>query len=201
MVGASEGFWELMSLSAPIRTEYCMRHGYELLFKKYKKNLPLPQECERQYSILEALKGCDWLFETGADTLITNLTVKLEDIIAKYASDGHMIIGMDVNGINNDVVLYKNCPQVIELMNYIIKNFQHNDQYMMSKAFECHHAGIKEIRIPQKVFNAYLYDRFYHYGKRPEGQWEKGDFIIHIPALLFIERVAVIKEKLQEVIR
>ena len=188
-----------MELTKSNRQEYCDRHGYELMLRKYTDMTW--SKCERTKLQQDALWLCDWELWMGVDTLITNMTVKVENII-KQCGDAEVIIGVDVNGINNDVMLIKNCLNSLEFLDYVINNFQSNDQYTMELAFQTL-PHLKVVKVPQEVFNSYPYYLYPEYssGQRQEGLWQKGDFIIHVPNRSLDVRIAELRARLNDVVR
>jgi len=207
VIGYCDNYQELARVALPNHLEYCLRYGYQLIIGKYRDPIQGNLETlwkERMPFLRTALQMSDLVLWLGLDTIITNMTITVESIFEKY-KPADIIIGVDVNGINNDSVFIRNCKDSFDFIDFIINNFQCNDQYMMSHAFNT----MKQLKfkmIPQKEINAYLYDRFYGFKDkdghpRREGQWTKGDYIIHTPALPLGIRIEVAKEKMLEVVR
>jgi hypothetical protein len=98
--------------------EYCGRHNYDCYIKK--DNFTLKHlGFEKIRLLLELLKTdkYDWLYWRGADTLITNFQIKLEDLID---NNYHLLISLDVHGINSDSLFVRNSPQGVQLLENIL---------------------------------------------------------------------------------
>ena len=110
---------------------YCERHGYVL--KHYEDgaeslvgkpmragNPPIPEDhlpigWAKVYAMKDAFEkypDCEWIFNTDCDVMITNMTIKLEDIVNECTKDTnvHVIIPADCNGINCGNMFIKNSP-------------------------------------------------------------------------------------------
>jgi hypothetical protein len=189
--------WEMMALTAANRTEYCMRHRYHLQLIKYLSFKHFVMEKEIQ--ICNQLRYCDWLLFMGVDTCFTNMTIGLEDLIEKH-KDSFMVIGKDVNGINNDVMLIRSCSEAHTFLGAVIglhEQFE-NDQHAMANLLNQDDTGVAVIH--QKAINAMPY-WLYPYPDDKGGCWEEGDFIFHAAGLPFETRMNVLKEVMQKVTR
>lgn len=198
MTICSDSYWPLMKLCMPDKLEYCLRHNYQLSIKKC--ILPIQTFMyEREVLMLEDLKGCDVLVFTGADTLITNLSIKLEHFIENFDFD--FLIGKDVNGINNDVFFLKNNERSITFLKWVIdaRTTFSTDQDAM-KVYVDLKTDFRTVIVPQKLFNAMPY-WLYNYKNDGGGTWKPGDFIFHCPGLPFDSRVKVMNEILTKVVR
>lgn len=198
LTAASEQYWPLMQKTGPNKMEYCLRHGYELLMRTHG---PFQGRWgERERFMHDALKNgaCDWLAFFGADTLITNMTIKLETIID---DNFDFIIAADVHGINNDVFLMRNCFQSLNFISHVasLSNRHPNDQSAM---FEVMHsmAGYRsKVLHEQRIMNSMPYAE---YGMPEDaGRWQEGDLCFHAPGLTLERRMELIDEHLAKVVR
>lgn len=104
---------------------YCERHGYQF-FKKTNgfsgKNLGF----EKLIVIRDILlnNDLDWIYWCGADTMITNYSIKLEDLID---DNYNFIISCDVWDWNADSFLIKNDKKSIAFLDKIISKY---DEYI-----------------------------------------------------------------------
>lgn len=197
--------WEMMQLTAPNRLEYCMRNRYQLVLPRYFSFKQYVMEKEIQ--IIDQLRYCDWLLFMGVDTCFTNMTTQIESLIKKY-EDKFLIIGKDVNGINNDVMLIKSCfgaNQFLGATIGMLKAWDNNkqeifnsDQHAMQNLIGDDSKGIAVIH--QKEINAMPY-WLYDYPDDRGGCWKEGDFIFHAPGMSFENRMKVLKEVLGKVVR
>jgi len=208
LTGADDNYWKLMQLVAPNRLEYCMKHGYQLSLIRYRDlerhfNTTSIAFIERDTRTLKALRECNWLFYMDVDSIITNMKIRLEDIINEYF-DCQFIIGNISNGINNGIMLIRNCPQTINFLTTVIEDLHtyNNNQGAMADILK-RIAGVKVARIKQTIFNSMPYDEYNKsdWRNQKDGQWEKGHFVMHVPALRLKTRIKIIKEHLEEVTR
>lgn len=195
--------------------KYCDLHGYDLVVRTNNFVMPSSQiGYEKLDLILSILKTnqYDLIFWRGADTMITNFTKKLDEIIEL---DNFFIVTADVHGINADSFLIKNCQLAIDFFEEILLNrFNYIDEQHAFNMLQ-HKYGIKVI--PQKYINSYDYklycstESFNHNGYQPEceagldvfgqlGQWSDGDFMIHWPGITNEKRVQLATEYASRVI-
>lgn len=176
------------------KVEYCQRHGY-------KADLRLeawPNDHAGQVlkvdileDTLKAMPEDSWTWWTGADLMITNFTIRLEDIIDE---NYHFIVASDFNGINADSFLLRNSPKGREYLKMIrdtIPSYKDNwegEQGIMKDTYEKYKHDTVKL-VPQKTMNSYNYALYR--GRYPEplidklgtvGDWSIGDFVIHWPA-------------------
>ena len=209
---------------------YCERHGYVL--KHYEDcaeslvggkpmragNPPIPEThypmgWAKVYAIKDAFEkypDCEWIFNTDCDVMITNMTIKLEDIVNECTKDTnvHVIIPADCNGINCGNMFIKNSPIGKAFLDTIIAGmplyrnwYMFENQLIQDLCVGTHltEQGVKAggtlwgrvIKIlPQRVFNSYDYKKIPLLKDRPQyndilghdGQWKEGDFIIQWPS-------------------
>ena len=63
----------------------------------------------------------EWIFSTDCDVMITNMNIKLEDIIKEHSNENiHVMIPADCNGINCGNMLVRNSPIGKAFLNTII---------------------------------------------------------------------------------
>jgi hypothetical protein len=207
---------------------YCERHAYDLyvsddlgesLIGKPLQcgNPPIADNCVpggwgKIYAMKDAMERhpeSEWIFNIDTDAMITNMTIKLEDIIEEHAGpETHVIVPVDINGINCGVMLVRNSPigkafldTVIAGMPlyrhwYMFENQLIQDLFVGAHLEEdgVHQTGTFWGRvgkvIPQRVMNSYDYRNLPKLKNRPHfndimgtcGQWEKGDFVIQWPS-------------------
>tara|TARA_X000000368_G_scaffold399904_1_gene371311 strand:- start:6 stop:773 length:768 start_codon:yes stop_codon:yes gene_type:complete len=208
---------------------YCERHGYVL--KHYEDgaeslvgkpmragNPPIPKDhlpigWAKVYAMKDAFEkypDCEWIFNTDCDVMITNMTIKLEDIVNECTKDAnvHVIIPADCNGINCGNMFIKNSPIGKAFLDTIIAGlplyrewYLFENQLIQDLCIGTHltEQGVKAggtlwgrvIKVlPQRVFNSYDYKKIPLLKDRPhyndilgqDGQWKKGDFIIQWPS-------------------
>lgn len=211
---------DIGKVTEPITREYCARHGYTFETKKHWfKQFSL--RCgthhflafERWRWFAEVLETCDMLFAIGSDVLITNHTTKLEDIAQERRS---FICAKDAQGFNSDVLLVRNNPATLTLMRHVAslqsEFAKAPDNILDQGAFDSIAPNYtNEIHyVPQRLVNAYEYKHYAHLGGRyaqaldaegNDGQWQRGDFVLHVPGLPKQQKIQILKEHLPLIVR
>lgn len=187
--------------------EYCQRHGYTLeVLHETRPKFQDPashaggfswSRLERMAEMVESGKF-DWVWCVGCDTLITNLTLKLEEL-TQTTSKPVLICGERVAPLQADSFLVSSSGSgwLRDILS-CYEQYKHHgwveNQAMIDRRER--HRDLLQI-VPQWRLNAYDYRRFYHLGKQyrdgtdcygHRGQWQPGDFLIHWPAATLGER-------------
>lgn len=198
------------------RLVYSQIHGYEPVVRSEFGDLILnPQtlgfEKIRLIRDLLVNHNFDMVYWCGCDTLITNFTIKLES----FLYDGFDItIAPDFNVINADSFLVRNSPFTISWLDRILSfsnsphylNHPWGDNAVIVDIYPEFQSKIKVV--PQKFMNSYPYDIFIkQYNLKNScdrlglnGNWSKGDFLIHFPSLQFDYRIELCKHYLTQVV-
>lgn len=187
------------------KAQYCLRHGYDLRvlrstrpeFKDDKAHAG-GFSWSRLAEMLDLVESglYEWVWCVGADTLVTNFTMNLEDVVAGFWATGkikHLLIcGERVAPIQADSFLVRGSNEGADYLRDILssRNIYARHPWVENQAMidrREQHADVTGI-VPQWRLNSYDYSQFYHvgdqyrsgldcYGNR--GQWIKGDFLIH----------------------
>jgi hypothetical protein len=222
------------------KQKYCEKHGYKLHYatdggdevsglKMLATNVPVPEMhiCigwGKIYLMKEAMEkypDAEWIFNADCDTMITNMEIKLEDIISNYThSNTHILIPSDCNGINCGVMMVRNSPIGRAFLDTIIVGeplYRHCSMFenqliqdmVYGKWFwwgeekpggSCWSDVTNVLR--QRVMNSYDYKNLPLLKDRPShndiwgesGQWQEGDFMIQWPATSLEYRINVARE-------
>ena len=179
-------------------------------------NPPIPEDhvpigWSKIYAVKEALKdpNVEWVFSSETDVMITNMTIKLEDIIKEYTDvNTHVLIASDCNGINCGNMFIKNSPIGKAFIDTIIAGLPlYREWYLFENQLiqdlcvgtNLTEQGVKVggtlwgrvVKVlPQRVFNSYDYNNIPLLKGRPNyndilglnGEWQKGDFIVQWPS-------------------
>jgi len=199
------------------KKQYCERHNYQHLGFKYNTHGDHTSHGFIHMQIINKIfndpkNSFDWLWKTGCDSMITNMTVKLESIVEKYATDKtHLIVAKDMRGVNVDSFLLKNSDKSRKFVDdiYNLKEKYKNTHWMEQQAIidYCKSTFIEEtVYVPQKTFNSYNYE-FYKDLNPPyldetgeNGQWEKGDFLFHWPGVGINDRINLYYKHKEDII-
>lgn len=148
----------------------------------------------------------EWLWWTGCDTLVTNMTTKLED---RVDNNYHFIIATDCNGINADSFFIRNSPEGRAYIDMIISRHMQYQSHVWAEQ-QCIIESLEEFKdiikvVPQRDINAY------DYGLYPEcipldksgndGQWKEGDLLIHWPGTSLPKRLELARHYMSKVVK
>jgi hypothetical protein len=187
------------------KSQYAVKHGYLLLSKSDNWN-DVPIMYEKALLALRAFElypNSEWAFWSDCDSLITNMDIKLEDIVKNETK--HFAITTDINGINAGVFFVRNTTEgrgFMQAMMDSIGKFEHEQAFIIDSYFGSQtHKDIISL-YPQKTFNSYDYNIWGdaypsgldYFGNN--GRWEYGDFIIHFPGTSLQHRLVLVDEYL-----
>ena len=164
---------------------------------------------EKMYFIRDMMNDypdIDWFWWTGCDTLITNMTIKLEDVID---NNYHVIIATDCNGLNSDSLFLRNSPEGRAYVEMICSKYEEykDDVWVEQRAIINTLDDNKDIVkiVPQKLINSYeyaLYPECIPIDKNGnDGQWSQGDLLIHWPGLSLPHRITLAQHYMTQVIK
>lgn len=151
----------------------------------------------------------DVFFISGTDTMITNFTVPMTEFLY---DDFSITLATDFNGIQADSLLIKNdkhgrdwCQMIMDQMpNYL--NHPYREQGTMMETYEEWKNIIKIV--PQRFINSYYYPLYcpdkgaknHNDAMGFNGNWQKGDWLIHCPDHKMPVRMALFNQILPLVI-
>ncbi len=222
------------------KLEYCVKHGYKLHYSKdcgakaggkpIVAKLPpisdthIPAGWGKIFVMKEAMKkypNAEWIFNTDCDVMVTNMDIKLEEIIEKHTTDNtHILIPADCNGINCGNMIIRNSPIGEAFLDTIIagmplyRHWYMFENQLIQDLFVGTHleetgmtaGGTFWSRVgkilPQRIMNSYDYVNLPLLKNRKEykdilgtdGQWQEGDFIIQWPGTDLNYRLKAAKE-------
>jgi hypothetical protein len=114
LTAATDEYGQLADLGEPDKLAWCERWGVDYWRVRY----PACPSCwSRPRLWLDVLQQTDWLFWQGADTLITNVNVNPYWFTS---GDQHFVFACDGNGLQSDVFFIRNCPQVVDFLNWVM---------------------------------------------------------------------------------
>lgn len=192
---------------------YAERWGYDAYAKTTDFRYPVSQiSFERTELIIQLLESgqYDWIHACGCDTMITNFTIRLEDLVD---DDSHFIIATDCFNINNDSFLARNTPETLAWLKHVVavrEQYANNPWYDQQAMIDSIDMMGDHIRIvPQRYLNSYDYDQYPgsvpHVYKKDlfgnDGQWAPGDFLIHWPGVSLERRLPLAQNMLTQVVK
>lgn len=206
---------EMAAITVPNKVEYCRRNGYDYL------QVPFTGEChpwpgyDRIPYLIALLKSgaYDWIFWLGCDALITNLSIKLEELTDRNCG---MVIATDALEVQMDSFLVQPKVGGIELIEEIwsTRDGNHGPNYEQSNL--ARKIETKQFRsvvklVPQRVMNSFNYSLYpaswgARYGTGTDrlgtnGQWQPGDFVFHVPGKELSRKISELKAKVPSIVR
>ncbi len=169
--------------------EYAEQHGYG--FAEY--DCSLDETRPPSWSKITALglnvPDNDWLLWIDADAAIMNHDIKIEDLIDNHYD---FIFAADINGINAGVFLMK-CSAFANMMLDKIYDLEQYINHVWWDNAAIHDLYRNDARFRDSVLvirkdklNSYLSD------------YEKGDFILHLPGMITETRYNIFKDYLSK---
>lgn len=204
----AKNFQPLADVTLPNIKEYCKIHGYfcySMVFDEYTSDFGF-----HKISMMQKIfdRGqADIIWSLDLDCLITNMNVKVESFVDP---DYDMFITKDINGLNAGSFIVKNTENSRGLLKeiMIMQGSEDNEQNAIERIYstpaEWRDDKIKVL--PHPSINSYLYSYYGpHYGKieysetdilrqptHEEGEWQSGDFMVHVPALPLELRIHIL---------
>jgi mannan polymerase II complex MNN10 subunit len=197
----NDHYSDLANITFQNKKEYCKLYGYPLIAKTDNwKNIPIG--FEKAYLIQDIFSEYpeyEWVFFSECDTLITNMNIKLEDIVKDEPQ--HFVITSDINGCNAGSFFVRNSIQGREIISEMINSIGHN----INEQFFIHDFVSGKTFLDIHIFSIYEQTTFNSYPKEYDiyngcGRWSEGDFMIHMPGLSNETRINLMKEYRERII-
>lgn len=202
LTSCSEAWSELHDLTILSKKEYCEKWNFDLI--DHRHNINCSERgwwWSRAVLWLEELKKIrpnDYLLFMGADTLIMNMNINLLELVYDY----DCVIGLDVNGINCDIVSFCHTPDTIKLLERVLElnGREQNEQDALHRALGEKLCDVKIL--PQRYLNSYIYECYKkNHPNDKGGTYESGDFILHFPGLSYEDKLLLTRQYLPKIIR
>ena len=170
---------------------------------------------------MDKYPNAEWIFNADCDTMITNMDIKLEDIVANHThSNTHILVPSDCSGINCGVMMVRNSPIGRAFLDTVIvgeplyKHWYLYENQLIQDMLVGHYFWDEHMKaggscwsdvsnvLRQRVMNSYDYKNLPLLMNRPnyndiwgeDGQWQQGDFIIQWPGTDLEYRIKAAKE-------
>jgi hypothetical protein len=184
---------KIAEITLPVLKEYSERHGYKLSAMEI---LPINKYngIPKLSMVLSLLEDGDIALVLDADTMITNMNIKIED----FTQTGKEFYFSE--GMNCGVFIVKKTKFSEYIIQAAIDSIASGVYHCEQDAFETiigptrndHHVEI----VKHPCFNSYL-SELYPEVPQPvteqQGQWKIGSYILHLPALSIDKRVGILK--------
>lgn len=195
---------EMASLTIPNKVEYCIRHNYSLIMN----DQPYDEIMVKMNSLIPLLNNYDILWYMDADTIITDMTKRVEDL---NCLGPHITVCeegiVSWNYINCGSIIFRNTNNSKIILQAITDNEKKWKPLVcqwQTWLFNIRNSVGDTITIaPLRSFNSCVWNKPGNGPGLPGSHWQVGDFVCH-PCGIFPYsplRVAYIKETLQKVIR
>jgi hypothetical protein len=154
---------ELMTPCIQTHKMYCEKHGYPYIMDESVYDGVRPFPWYKIQLIKKYISSYDYFVWLDADTIVWNDSVKLDELV-KCMGDASILCAHDLNNINSGVMIIKNTPYIMGIIdaiwdNTVFINHQWWEQASLIDIYQRNEACRKHIAIiPQEHcyrFNAY----------------------------------------------
>jgi hypothetical protein len=186
---------ELAAVVLPNRQRYCDRWGYELVTRDHwPRAAQLAPVWNKWQLALEALPRFDAVFCVDLDCLVMAPERPLESFLT--AAD--FLASCDCNGLNTGAVFLRNSRWTLQFLERSLTTAPRYSGHPSTEQSTLAHLLYAEPRerwacAPQRAFNAYRYDLYPHLPAFPEGEYQRGDFLLHLPSLPVARKVELFR--------
>jgi hypothetical protein len=202
-------YQDLADLTDQTKIEYCNRYGYKFFVCKESKYSDIMGFNKIGYvlDLLNTNPNIEWLLFTECDATITNLTIPMEE---KIDNDYHFIIPVDRLNLNAGNFLVRNSEQgraYLQMImdsepKYIEKEWA--EQQVIIDTIDKYTESVKIVE--QRYMNSYIQAPYDYCDVRTDvlgnnGEWQVGDWILHLPGLHKPVRIQVATEILKQITR
>jgi len=188
----------IAKIMLPNVIEYTKKHNYSIdvkcvdsPFDGYEKLRQIKEKFDNdKYDVVVSM---------DCDTLITSHKHKIEDLLD---SECDAVFNYDYNGLNCGVFILKNTTKTKQVI----------DSALLQQGFngmECEQDALNKVKkyfnyriVPQYKMNSYLYELYNEIPPQDHngGQWEQGDWLLHLPAISMDKRKELLNEFKEKII-
>lgn len=205
VTGCTALFQPLADITIPTKAEYSQRHGYDFKVERFDQ-IHYASQC---LSVLRTLATgkYDRVMWSGADTMVTNMRNPLP-----HRGSAPLMICSDAHGLNLDVFICDNHPASLELLhNVAASRHLFGTSLWVEQDAMMHFANAGNLcYLPQRTMNSYEYELYKSLGHPydravdsfgNDGNWQPGDFVLHVPALPLEVRRQVLSDHVPLIVR
>jgi hypothetical protein len=202
-------YQDLADITDQPKIEYCNRYGYKFFVMKENKYSDIMGFNKIGYmlDLLNTNPDIEWLLFSECDATITNLATKIED---KIDNDFHVIIPVDRLNLNAGNLLVRNSPEGRAYLQMLMdsepeyKDKEWAEQQVMIDTID-NFTNIVKI-VEQRYMNSYIQAPYDYCDVRTDvlgnsGEWQQGDWILHLPGLHKPVRIDVATKILNQLVR
>lgn len=194
----TESWHPLSQIVLPNADEYCRAHSYQPHFVVYEEPYPSDFGFTKLTEARDLFEnGVDVVVSMDLDTMITNHLIPIESFLER---DKGAYFTFDVNGLNCGVFILVNSDWTKDFIDRTLERKGRPNIHCEQDAIADY---LKEFPTSGKVkmcnhpsFNSYLYEEYKEYGKpsHEDGQWQLGDFVLHIPGVSMERRMRLLSK-------
>lgn len=195
----ADNYSELANVTLPSDREYCLKHNYDFIEHKLEGG---DYHYKKHELLTDLLDKYNVILYKDIDSIFTNHSLYIED----WVTDKDVYFTKDINEICGGVFIMR-CTQWTKEWNKFILSQRGNYPNEQNVYNSFHKLFEHRIQIlPQSTINSYKYqfygDRFGKISGEPpiempnhkNGQWQRGDFILHCPGIPYNTRINILEE-------
>ena len=197
----------LADVVLPNWREYAARHGYDVVAGpegpgRDVLSLGFRKAALTREILFETANNWDAALVMDLDVLVTNLTVPLTDFVD---SDHHYFVTTGFNGLCNGTHIIRKTPEGKEIIDAIIANrggYSNEQDVIKGSLDRAPFAGRIKFS-PYTSFGSFRLDLYPEHAPatREKGQWQQGDFLLHLAAKPLDERIRIFSEMQEAIVR
>jgi hypothetical protein len=185
---------ELSDLSYDSLIRYGTKHNIPVV-RQLLTNPTRPASWHKIECILNTLEYSNYVMWIDCDTTIIDYDFNITEML----DESEIYVSRDINGINCGIMIWRNTPRTLEILNKIwsmteFLNHQWWEQAAFHKLYDDNYNDIQTITkfVDQSKINAYDYSL---YGlSYPVGQVGDDSMILHLPGVSNQRRIEIIKQ-------
>jgi len=190
-------FKPLIDITRPLHEAYCNKHGYQLHIKEVSE-YPVYNGLEKLNQILEVCEEGDVALVMDADAMITNTSITIESFLEQvndlYVSEG----------LNMGIFIVKISKMTLSILDTMIAEIKQNIFHCEQDAINSRYKFYPNLKVcKHPCFNSYLSELYPEIPQpvtKEQGQWEKGCFILHLPALSIEKRCKILNQIKEQIV-
>lgn len=192
--------WQpLADIVIPNVEAYSAKHKYQFSIRKY----PEPYTSDFGFNKLIEIKklfdeGIGVVWSLDLDCLITNHSVKIEDFLDE---EHFAYFTNDYNWINCGSFVIKKSDWSTMFIDAVLNFSKHDPNLYCEQDGIGHYLKVtpnetKVKFLPQNTINSYKYELYPEIPPQTheQGNWEEGDFVLHLPGIGMDKRIEIFKQ-------
>ncbi len=193
--GYSASCESLAAASVPNKAAYASHHGYACHFDRIESG-----GWSKMAALLRYLPRYDVVLLIDLDTIIMNLSIGVESLAA-----ADLTVSQDAHGLNMGVSVWRRSGWSIDFATKIFSRKGHWHSSVYEQDSVAYFLPLEPRErwqvLPQRSMNSYCYGFYQHFFPHghPLGEYQPGDFLIHLPGMSNESRIDFINHNLHKV--